>query len=147
MKPVPGPVAVGINGIQIYKGSLYFTNSFGLTFNRVPINSNGSAAGAASVVAKNGIGDDFTFGVDDNAFLAEILSNALQKVTAEGAVTVIVGSQNSTELVGPTAAKFGRKRGDKSTLFITTNGGLAGPVNGTFIEGGKVVAVDLRTLA
>jgi hypothetical protein len=29
-------------------------------------------------------------------------------------------------------------------LYITTTGALAAPVNGTVIEGGKVVAVDTR---
>jgi hypothetical protein len=143
MKPAPGPIVLGINGIQIRNNALFFTNFFGFTFNRVPINPDGTAAAAASVVAKNGIGDDFTFDRAGNAFVAQNPFNTLQKITPEGTVTVVAGSQNSTELVGPTAAQFGQ---DKSTLYITTNGGLAGPVNGTFTEGGKVVAIDLRGL-
>jgi hypothetical protein len=146
MKPLPGPVVLGINGIHIRNNFLYFANSLRLTFNRVPIHSNGTAAGAAKVLVQSGLCDDFAFDQAGNAFMTQNAGNALQKITPEGVVTVIVGNPNSTELVGPMAAQFGRTPLDESILYVTTNGGLAGPVNGTYVEGGKVVAVDLGAL-
>jgi hypothetical protein len=143
MKPAPdAPVVLGINGIAIRKGFLYFTNSFRFTFNRVPIRGDGTATGAATVVVQNGAGDDFAFDTSGNAFVTQDPFNALQKITPDGVVTVVVGNVNSTQLVGPTAARFGRTNKDKSTLYVTTSGGLAGPVNGTSdIEGARVVAI------
>jgi sugar lactone lactonase YvrE len=146
MKPAAGPIPLGINGVNIRNGTLYFTNSFALTFNRVAIQSNGTAAGAAAVVVQNGPGDDFAFDAAGTAFVAQNANNTLQKITPDGVATVVAGNLNSTELAGPTAVRLGRTSADGSTLYITTTGGLAGPINGTFIEGGKVVAVDLCTL-
>ena len=147
MKPAAGArVAIGINGIKIRNGTLYFTNTFQFTFNRVSINSNGTAAGAAEVVVQNGMCDDFAFDRAGNAWVALEADNTLQKITPEGAMTAVVGNKYSTELVGPTAMQFGRTPQDESILYITTNGGLAAPVNGTYIEGGKVAAVDLSGL-
>jgi len=146
MKPLPGPVVLGINGIHIRNSFLYFSNSFRFTFNRVPIHSNGTAAGAAKVLVQSGLCDDFAFDQAGNTFMTQDPGNALQKITPEGVVTVVVGNQNSTELVGPTAAQFGRTPLEESILYVTTNGGLASPVNGTYVEGGKVVAVYLGAL-
>jgi len=144
MKPVAGaPAAIGVNGIKIRKGTLFFTNTFGMTFNSVPIQKDGTAIGAAKTIVKNGVGDDFTFDKTGNAFVAQNPLNTLQKITPGGKqVTVVAGNLNSTQLAGPTAAQFGRTKRDGKTLYVTTNGGLAGPINGTIIEGGKVVAVD-----
>jgi hypothetical protein len=143
MKPPPGH-PVGINGIKIRNDNLFFTNKFQFTFNRIPIRTNGSAVRPAQVVVENGLCDDFIFDTMGNAFVTTNADNTLQMITPEGAVTVVVGNLNSTQLVGPTAVQFGRTHQDKSTLYITTNGGISGPVNGTFTEGGEVVAVDLQ---
>jgi hypothetical protein len=45
-------------------------------------------------------------------------------------------------VAGCTAAAFGRSKKDGKTLYVTTSGGQAVPVNGTVTEGGKVVAID-----
>jgi sugar lactone lactonase YvrE len=144
MKPVAGaPAAIGVNGIKIRKGNLFFTNTFGMTFSSVPIHKDGTAIGAAKVIVKNGIGDDFTFDKSGNALVAQNVLNTLEKITPGGKqVTVVAGNLNSTQLAGPTAAQFGRTKKYERTLYVTTNGGLAGPINGTFIEGGQVVAID-----
>lgn len=144
MKAPAGGVAVGINGIGMFKNSVYFTNSFGNTFNRVPINSDGTASGAAQTVAQCSICDDFTFDKNGNAFVTQNPGNTLTKITPDGVSTVLVGNLNSTELAGPSSARFGRRDEDKSVLYLTTDGGLVGPVNGNFVEGGKVVAIKLQ---
>jgi sugar lactone lactonase YvrE len=143
MKAPAGGPAVGINGINMFNNVLYFTNSFGFTFNRVPINSDGTACGAAQTVAQCEVCDDFTFDQDGNAFVAQNPGNILRKITPDGVSTVLVGNLNSTELAGPSSVRFGRQGEGKSVLYITTCGGLVGPVNGTFVEGGKVVSIDL----
>ena len=145
-KPVPGQLVLGINGIHTRDNSLYFTNSYQQLFGRVPISSQGTATGPFEVIANNGLGDDFTFDAEGNAYITQDPNDALEQVTPDGKVTVLAGSVNSTIVEGDTAAAFGRTWRDLETLYVTTNGGIAGAVAGTSVVGGKVLAVDVLAL-
>jgi hypothetical protein len=148
MKPVPNPLGVvlGINGVHTRDGYLYFTNSFQYLFARVPISAQGIATGPYEVVAHNGIGDDFAFDIEGNAYITQDPGDALELVTPTGKVNVLAGNTNSTIVEGDTAAAFGRTWKDSNTLYVTTNGGLAGLVAGTSVVGGKVLAADIHAL-
>lgn len=146
MKPVADEVVLGINALHTRNGFLYFTNTFQRLFARVPISPCGTATGPYEVVAYNGLGDDFTFDKHGNAFVAQDAGNALQLVTPGGTVTVLAGNVNSTILVGDTSAAFGRTEWDRDTLYVVTNGGMAGAVPGHDIVGGKVIRVDVTSL-
>lgn len=143
MKPVNGS-QLGVNGIKIRDGSLYFTSTTQAVFAKVPISANGTASAAAKVIS-HVVGDDFIFNSAGNALVATNIGNSLDLVTTSGAWTgntsVVVGNVNSTTLAGSTAAEFGRTQHDRGVLYVTTTGGLASPVNGTYTEGGKVVAI------
>ena len=144
MKPKPGAYPVlGINGIHLHDGSLYFTNTFEKTFNRVSINADGTAAAPAATVAQDGYGDDFAIDSAGNAYVTQGTDNTVLEIRASAAEVVVAGNLNSTVVAGCTAAQFGRSPFDQSILYVTTNGGIAGPVDGHIIEGGKVVAVDV----
>jgi hypothetical protein len=152
MKPVAGQLLLGINGIRILPGTnlIYFTNSFQYLLARVPVYLSGPLAGSASgnytVVAKTGFADDFTFDSQGNAYVTQDPGDALEVVSQEGEVKVLVGSESSTIVEGDTADAFGRTEEDRGTLYVVTNGGIAGLVNGTRIVGGKVLAVDVEAL-
>jgi hypothetical protein len=146
MKYIPGGVPVGINGLHVRDKVLYFINSSQGLFAKVPIHTNGTAAGDFVVVARNGPGDDFTLDKHGNAFVAQNTGDALQLITPAGDVKVLAGSVNETVLEGDTAAQFGRTPLDRDILYVTTNGGMIGLVPGTQIEGGKIVAVDTSVL-
>lgn len=147
MKPVAGQLAVlGINGVHTRDGYLYFTNSFQFVFVRVQISSEGIATGPYEVVADNGEGDDFAFDKAGNAYITQDPGGALEQVTPAGKVTVLAGSTNSTILEGDTSGAFGRTIFDSETLYVVTNGGIAGHPAGSSIVGGKVLAVDIPAL-
>ena len=146
MKRVPNQIPLGINGIHTRGGFLYFTNTFQGLFARVSIHSDGTASGPYELIAYTGAADDFTFDKSGNAYITQDPGDALERVTPSGEVNVLVGSVNSTIVEGDTAAQFGRTPFDKSTLYITTNGGIAGHVAGTDIVGGKVLAVNIPAL-
>lgn len=150
MQPPPGPIVLGINGIHVFDSSVYFTNSFQGLFARVPVNLFGPDAGSATgdfeVVANNGVSDDFAFDKAGNAYITQDPGDALQLVTQEGKVTVLVGNVNSTIVEGDTSDAFGRTAFDENILYVVTNGGIAGAVPGTKITGGKVIAVDVQAL-
>jgi sugar lactone lactonase YvrE len=144
MKPLPPPAEqLGINGINVRSGVLYWTNTLQTLFARVPIHSDGTAAGPSELITRNGLNDDFTFDFAGTAYIGQNVANTLGIVTAANVSSTLVGNLNSTELVGPTAVQFGRTESDRSVLYVTTSGGLAVPVNGTYTEGGKVVAVKI----
>ena len=63
MKPPKG-APVGLDGIKIQDNSLYFTNAPLGTFVRVPLNGDGTPAGAAEVLLTGWEIDDFAFGPD-----------------------------------------------------------------------------------
>lgn len=142
MKPGSNPIFPGINGMKIRGDYLYYATSGQAIFSRIPINSaDGTATGAAQIIAKNVTGDDFAFDTKGNAYVGGNTENTVSKISAKGIVTVVAGNLNSTLVAGATATAFGRTQKDQSVLYVTTTGGIPAPVNGTIVEGGKLVAI------
>lgn len=127
-----GPTAqvAGVNGIKVFNGSLYWTNTGLQGLYRIPISSDGIAQGSAELAAGHVFGDDFLM-TSNGAYVASP-ANAILRV-ADGKQEVIAGVLNSTSsgIVGPTALRFGRLATDKSSLYISTNGGVKTLVRGT----------------
>jgi hypothetical protein len=136
-----GPVKIGVNGLKIHNGYLYYTNSIQNTFNRVKVDPvTGHAIGPFENVAENlYIPDDFDF-ERDVAYVAQPLLNEIRKVDKKGVATLVVGGLNDTTVAGVTSVAAGRGKA-RGVVFAGTNGGLSGPVNGTFTEGGMVVGI------
>jgi hypothetical protein len=61
---------------------------------------------------------------------------------AKGGLVTVAGKIDGVEIAGVTACQFDRKTGHEHILHVVTNGGLAGPVNGSEVEGGKVSVID-----
>jgi hypothetical protein len=144
--PTPGGPG-GINGIKFLGEYLYFTNSDRGLFARVPLTivggTNVSAAGPVeSLATRTRFIDDFTVLADGTAFLGTDPDNSVQRYTPGKGFETIVGGLNETIVAGATAALFGVTKKDRNTLYVTTSGGHGGPVNGTFTEPGKIVAIS-----
>ncbi|CAJ2501444.1 Uu.00g042970.m01.CDS01 [Anthostomella pinea] len=144
---------VGVNGIHVHDGHLYWTNAGAATIYRLRINTDGSPAtkcGAkVETVAKLDATflDDFAISADGTIWVVTDFDNrliAVQPTTGNNSSTSVVveGAVSELTLAGGTSAAFGRGETDRHVLYVTTNGGLNSPVNGTVTEGGKVVAVD-----
>ncbi|KZV92136.1 hypothetical protein EXIGLDRAFT_769324, partial [Exidia glandulosa HHB12029] len=100
------------------------------------------------------VGPDFA-GVDDFALVPRALSrktlafvafnngNQLLRVTRDGKTDVVLGAQDSAVLPGPTSAQLSH---DGHTLYVTTSGSGGNPINGTFSEGPRVIAIDVQHL-
>lgn len=133
----------GVNGVHTRDGFLYFTNT-DLAFMCVPIHDDGTQ-GDIKVLANFMAGDDFTFDERGDAYVARGRDDVISKVTPAGKV-ISLDYENADALVlleGNTAVTFGRTKSDRTTLCVTTNGGYSGLVNGTAIQGGRVLAIDL----
>lgn len=135
----------GVNGVHTQDGLLYFTNS-DLGFFRIAIHDDGTPAGKVEKLASFTGGDDFTFDKRGDAYVARGRVDAIDKITPAGEVARLEYENVDARVLleGNTAVKFGRTEKDWSTLYVTTNGGYTGLVNGTKVQGGRVLAIDLE---
>ena len=126
-------------------GHLYYSNTEYGTFNRIRIDADGVATGAAEVLQSGSTPiDNFVFDNAGDGYCAQDVANVLSKVPANGTVTALVGNINDTYLAGATAAQVGRTALDSSVVYVRANGGQTKPVNGV-VAPGKVVAVYTET--
>lgn len=151
--PPPPALSLGVNGIKIHDGKLYFTNTGAGTLNRIPINlSTGKATGSAENLYKGIFPDDIAIDEAGNVWIARNGENILSVWISDTRKLVdVLGKKTELTVAGATACAFGQSGwggggdgdGGGKVLYVSTSGALAGPVNGTIVEGGKVVAVDL----
>lgn len=157
MKPLANDLGLvlGVNGLHIYGDFLYFTNSFASTIYRIRINLITGHARSGAVIepvthADTTLLDDF---IMDNrgGLYAAAGGEATIRFAPHGAknMTIVAGSPNSLSYAGPTAMAFGRSAGrtNYNVLYVTTDGGIAAPVNGSLTEGGKIIALYPNKLA
>ena len=117
--PRPKNLPVGINGLKIRDGSLFFQNYDRAFLARIPIRKDGTASGAGVIVATNITSpDDFQFDVFGDAFVA-------QNTPANALGFVKNGQDRVRELAsipGTTACQFGRTLADSTSLYVTFSG-------------------------
>lgn len=110
-------IPLGVDGIHIADGFLYFTNFGSNTFGKVSIDSYGTATGPVEIVTAGLLlPDDFAIVADGTSFVAG--GNTLWKVTPDGSVKVLAGGANDTTLEGVTSAQFARTRADTGVLYL-----------------------------
>jgi hypothetical protein len=141
---------LGINGVRLHRSgdtaNIYFSNQGAGIFYRFPLSiSTLKPTGPIVPVKTDVVVDDFALDVERGvAYLASSNQNAVLKQPLDGGdYSILLGGTNSTELPGPTSVGLGRGKGENGTIYVTTNGGLLAPINGTYTEGGKVVAIEI----
>jgi hypothetical protein len=142
MKVPAQGMPMGINGIKIRDGYLYWTNTGRKQFCRIKIDHAGKAIGKTEIVAEDCLGDDFVFDKEGNAWIAQNPLNTVAVVRSNGEMTLVAGKKEELEVCGGTSCQFGKGKDEEHILYVATSGALAEPVNGDKVEGGKVVAVD-----
>lgn len=151
MAVVPeAPYEIGINGLHIHNGYIYWTNSFAATIYRIQIDGLGRAvpgAEAETVInlsSETTFLDDMTLGPFDEDIIWAMtnLDDTIIAVRPDGSFVVVDGSKTELSFAGGTACKFGRTDEDSDILYVVTSGGIASPINGTLTVGGEVLAVD-----
>lgn len=138
MLPAPNAPPMGINGIRVRNGFLYYASTTRQEFWRVAINSNGEATGPFEIIASGIALDNFDLDVDGTAYMATNAENSITKISLDGKVETVAGGKSSRELPGPTSCVLKGKM-----LYVGTNGGLTDPVDGVFTEQGKIAIIKL----
>lgn len=127
---------LGVNGLKISEGFVYWTNTALRIFARVAISEDGYQAGDVEVIATLAAGlnfDDFNIDEANGVAYASLSQSAVAKITlADGSIDIVAGSIASSVMLGPTEVQVAE--GGK-TLYVTTRG--ATPLSG------QVVRVDL----
>lgn len=156
MKPLKPPgLNIGINGIKVRDGWLYWSNTGKKTFSRVGIDEE-KQVGDVEVLVRDCLVDDFCFDKNGNAWLATNVLNTVAvirvgeswDVKEEKEVLTVAGAEDELTAAGGTACQFGRKTGldgDEHILYMGTTGGLAAPIKGSEVEGGKLIGTDTRS--
>lgn len=131
--PIPG-----VNGLKIWNGVLYASNSDQAHIVRIPIEPNGMA-GQPEVFVANTQVDDFAFDQTGNLYGATHVLNSVIKVAPDGTTATI-----AENVVGSTAVAFGRTLSDQTMIYIVTNGGMFLPPP-TGVVPAEVVRLEVGT--
>ncbi len=135
---------VGINGLHVRDGHLWWTNYAQVSLFRIRITDDGLPAPGAQAEKMaqlpSSFADDFIFGPADHdvAWVATDGNNTVLAVKADGDTAVVAGTQNSATVAYATACAFGRTRRDDRILYVSTGAGGVGEA----VVGGKVQAID-----
>ncbi|KZV61920.1 hypothetical protein PENSPDRAFT_592171 [Peniophora sp. CONT] len=137
-------VPIGINGLKIFNGSVYFTNTARATFGRVAITDDGypDGDGEVEIIATlNDTASDWDDFVIDKAtgvaYIAQA-NSAVASIAPDGTQTIVLGGDNSNVIIGPTSVTLAL---DNTTAYVTTRGGSVN--NSTFQFSGQVVEFTL----
>jgi hypothetical protein len=136
-----GPIPIGINGVKLFKGHVYYTSTTRQLFCRVPVSALGEATGPYEVLASGFYQDDFTLSEDGVAYISGNANDEVLKVGLDGTVSVAAGNPESLDVAGATSCAFAKGGDNKGILYVATGGALGAPINGTIVEPGKIVTL------
>ena len=134
----PVPEFPGVNGLRIYKDTLYASSTEQQKLLRIPLKAD-FTAGQPEVFMTAVNLDDFAFDMAGNLYGTTHVYNSVVKITPERVVSMIAGLEQG--VAGSTSAAFGRSETDRTTLYVTTNGGMSAPPEGG-VQPGRVVRIE-----
>ena len=134
MAQIPGP-----NGIKLYEGAAYLSNSAWGTVLRIPIQADGSA-GEPEIFLENMVIDDFAFSADGDFYGTTHIFNTVVYAGQDGTRTIIAGPEEG--VTGSTAVAFGVTPDDNETLYVVGDGGVFLPPAGGLVPA-ELVALDV----
>ncbi|PHH79095.1 hypothetical protein CDD82_2612 [Ophiocordyceps australis] len=142
--PAKNNSGLGVNGIHVHNGALWWTNHDTFKLYSIAISPDGSPAPGAkpTVVATLPVTalDDFIFGPAkaDTAWVTTNDDNRVFATNANGDSVLVAGAPDAVTVATATACQFGRSCRDANVLYVSTGGGT---INGQEF-GGKVEALD-----
>jgi putative intracellular protease/amidase/sugar lactone lactonase YvrE len=128
-----------VNGLKIYNNTLYASNTQRQHLIRIPLHSDYSP-GSPELFLTNVNLDDFAFDEQGNLYGTTHVYNSVVRISPDDQVTAIATAEQG--VTGSTALAFGRRVGDRTGIYVTTNGGMSLPLP-TGLEAAKVVRLEV----
>lgn len=140
-KASPGAkLAIGVNGIRVRKGAVYFSNTDKAIIARLIVKNNEIPIGSAVAVVTGLTGmDDFAIGPNGAFFSAQNLNDSLSYAPASGGPAEFIANITAN----PTSAAFGRRPEDAESVYISCAGGTFAEFNSLSPPRGKILKVDV----
>lgn len=141
--PAGAELALGVNGLNVFDGFLYLTNTGANAIMRIPIDKRGGATGPAQVLNTVGSSgpDDFALATDGRgAYVADALTNDVSFVPIMAGAG---GVRKLANVQGPTSARLGKTNRDRDTLYVSSNGGDEGYKQAPVLVGGTLSKIEL----
>lgn len=132
--PANASVPIGVNGLKVRAGYVWFTNTYTGVFGRVPIDSEGNPTGDPETVAtvpSSNAWDDFIVLADDGASMACQSPDLVSLISHTGVVTTIVGT-NATQglLLGCSSITLTAGAEGNRSAYVTTKGSSSSGLGG-----------------
>lgn len=131
---------IGVNGIKLYHGAVYFTNPSRNIIARLNFNHDGTSNGPAVIVVKVIGVDDFAIGSDGAFFAAVNIGSALAYASAAGGDVKILANITAN----PTAVAFGRTSKDARSVYLSSAGGPIEAFASQSPPRGRILKVDVN---
>ncbi len=128
-----------VNGLKRYGDALYASNTEKMQLVKIPLRSDGTP-GEPEIIVQSVNLDDFAFDQVGNLYGTTHVYNSVVKIAPDGTLTTIAQAEQG--MTGSTALAFGRGEGDRTSIYVVTNGGMSFPPP-TGVEPAKVVRLDI----
>jgi hypothetical protein len=128
-----------VNGLKIYGQMLYASNTERMQLIRIPIETDGQPGEPEIFFSPVNL-DDFAFDREGNLYGTTHIYNSVIRITPDRLVSILAEAEQG--MTGSTALAFGTGAGDRTSLYVVTNGGLSLPLP-SGLESARVVRLDI----
>jgi sugar lactone lactonase YvrE len=126
------------NGLKVRGRTVWVSNTARQTLLTIPVDASGRAGEPAVARERVNI-DDFVIDSDGTLYGTTHVYDSLIRIAPDGTVATVAGAEQG--MTGSTAVAFGRGRGDRRRLYVTTNGGMFMPPPGG-VQPARLVQID-----
>ena len=130
------------NGLKRFGDFLYVSNTEKMLLLRISIDTADRPGEPEIFVEQTNI-DDFAFDVEGNLYGATHIYNSVVRIASDRTTTII--AQAEAGVIGSTAVAFGQSEGERTAIYVVTNGGMflppptgVVPANIVRLEVGKI---------
>ncbi|MFQ6548599.1 hypothetical protein AADZ90_011615 [Aestuariibius sp. 2305UL40-4] len=120
--PDRSPLLPGVNGLKVFDGAVYATNSSRTTLLRIPAIGLDYRAGSPEVILQDISFDDLAIAADGTIYGTTHIFDSVVRIEQDGSVTTVAKTEQG--VAGSTAAAFGRRAEDRNTLYVVGDGGF-----------------------
>lgn len=136
LPPENATVPIGINGLKVSNGHVYFTNTAKNLFARIAVTDDGVMHGEVETIAVLGEEYDWDDFIMDSsgeiAYMAQSPNCIGRVIIGTGEMDVVVGDENDTvSLLGPTSVALAE---DDVTAYVSTRGTQSSGISGQLVQ-------------